>query len=103
MNVYARYFPSFGGLYADWRLAGTVSLVPCYSVLLALRISASLHDAPLPELLPDTFLVRTAAIVINPIDAKMLDHGGSIGAVSGYDFAGTVIAAGENVLKSGCL
>ena len=42
-------------------------------------------------------LVKTAAVAINPADAKMLDYSAAPGAIHGYDFAGTVVALGENV------
>jgi NADPH:quinone reductase-like Zn-dependent oxidoreductase len=32
------------------------------------------------------------AVAINPVDAKMLDYGGTAGPIAGSDFAGTVSA-----------
>ncbi|KAK0728819.1 alcohol dehydrogenase [Lasiosphaeria miniovina] len=61
------------------------------------------HDAPVPALAPDMAIVRTAAVAINPADAKMLDYSATPGAIHGDDFAGTVVALGEDVLKSGRL
>lgn len=57
----------------------------------------SLHqDAPLPHLAPDMALVRTVAVAINPVDAKMLDYSPAVGAIHGYDFAGVVVALGSD-------
>ncbi|OJJ70826.1 hypothetical protein ASPBRDRAFT_178553 [Aspergillus brasiliensis CBS 101740] len=54
------------------------------------------HDAPVPALHPDVALVKTAAVAINPVDAKMLDYSPVPGATHGYDFAGTIVALGSN-------
>ncbi|KAJ6109452.1 hypothetical protein N7486_001687 [Penicillium sp. IBT 16267x] len=43
-------------------------------------------------------LVKTAAVAINPADAKMLDYSAAPGAIHGYDFAGTVVALGTDAL-----
>ncbi|KAK3373154.1 chaperonin 10-like protein [Lasiosphaeria ovina] len=61
------------------------------------------HDTPVPALAPDMAIVRTAAVAINPADAKMLDYSATPGAIHGDDFAGTVVALGVDVLKSGRL
>ncbi|EPE33745.1 GroES-like protein [Glarea lozoyensis ATCC 20868] len=53
------------------------------------------HDAPLPHLAPDMALVRTVAVAINPVDAKMLDYSPAVGAIHGYDFAGVVVGLGS--------
>jgi hypothetical protein len=56
----------------------------------------SLHqDAPLPDVAPDMALVRTVAVAINPVDAKMLDYSPAVGAIHGCDFAGVVVALGS--------
>ena len=55
------------------------------------------HDAPVPVLESNMVLVKTAAVAINPVDAKMLDYSPVPGAIHGYDFAGTVVALGTNV------
>ncbi|KAI9687443.1 MAG: putative secondary metabolism biosynthetic enzyme [Bathelium mastoideum] len=54
------------------------------------------HDAPVPALAPDMALVKTAAVAINPVDAKMLDYSAAAGAIHGYDFAGTIMALGKD-------
>lgn len=54
------------------------------------------HDAPVPALAPDMAIVKTAAVAINPADAKMLDYSAAAGAIHGYDFAGTIVALGTN-------
>lgn len=54
------------------------------------------QDAPLPHMAPDMALVRTVAVAINPVDAKMLDYSPAVGAIHGYDFAGVVVAIGSD-------
>jgi NADPH:quinone reductase-like Zn-dependent oxidoreductase len=54
------------------------------------------HDAPVPALEPGVALVKTAAVAINPVDAKMVDYSPVPGAIHGYDFAGTVVALGAD-------
>ncbi|KAI0469849.1 GroES-like protein [Xylariaceae sp. FL0804] len=61
------------------------------------------HDAPVPPVAPDMALVKTAAVAINPADAKMLDFSAAPGAIHGYDFAGTVVALGSDALAAGRL
>jgi NADPH:quinone reductase-like Zn-dependent oxidoreductase len=39
-------------------------------------------------------LVRTVAVAIDPVDAKMLDYSPAVGAIHGCDFAGVVVALG---------
>ncbi|CAG8902083.1 unnamed protein product [Penicillium egyptiacum] len=53
------------------------------------------RDAPVPPLAPDMVLVRTAAVALNPTDHKMVANFPTPGAVSGCDFAGTVVAVGS--------
>ncbi|RAK98440.1 zinc-binding alcohol dehydrogenase family protein [Aspergillus ibericus CBS 121593] len=55
------------------------------------------HDVPMPPLGPDMVIVKTAAVAINPVDAKMLDYSAAPGAVLGHDFSGTVVAIGSDV------
>jgi NADPH:quinone reductase-like Zn-dependent oxidoreductase len=54
------------------------------------------HNAPVPSLAPDMAIVKTAAVAINPADAKMLDYSAARGAIHGYDFAGTIVALGAD-------
>ncbi|KAK4868684.1 hypothetical protein LT330_006886 [Penicillium expansum] len=54
------------------------------------------HDGPLPHVAPDMALVRTVAVAINPVDAKMLDYSPAVGAIHGCDFAGVVVALGSD-------
>lgn len=42
------------------------------------------HDASVPALSPDMAIVKTAAVAINPVDAKMLDYSAAPGAIHGY-------------------
>ncbi|KAI1341804.1 cytochrome P450 [Xylariaceae sp. FL0016] len=55
------------------------------------------HDVPVPSLGPNTAIIRVAAVAINPVDAKILDLSPAVGAVHGYDFAGTILAVGVDV------
>jgi NADPH:quinone reductase-like Zn-dependent oxidoreductase len=54
-------------------------------------------STPLPPISPTTVLIRTAAVALNPADAKMVDFSGctSVGCIGGYDFAGYVVALGS--------
>ncbi|CAG8902794.1 unnamed protein product [Penicillium egyptiacum] len=54
------------------------------------------HDAKVPSPGPMVAIVKTAAVAINPVDAKMLDYSPVPGAVHGYDFAGTIVAMGPD-------
>ncbi|KAJ5088560.1 Polyketide synthase enoylreductase [Penicillium angulare] len=54
------------------------------------------QDGPMPHVAPDMALVRTVAVAINPVDAKMLDYSPAIGAIHGYDFAGVIVALGSD-------
>ena len=57
----------------------------------------SLHqDGPLAHVAPDMALVRTVAVAINPVDAKMLDYSPAVGAIHGCDFAGVIVALGSD-------
>jgi NADPH:quinone reductase-like Zn-dependent oxidoreductase len=58
------------------------------------------HDAPVPSLAPDMAIVKTTAVAINPVDAKMLDYSAARGAIHGYDFSGTIVALGADALAS---
>ncbi|KIN06915.1 hypothetical protein OIDMADRAFT_139674 [Oidiodendron maius Zn] len=55
------------------------------------------HDLPVPALGAAQAIVKTAAVAINPADAKMLDYSAAVGAIHGYDFAGTIVALGTDV------
>lgn len=61
------------------------------------------HDVPIPTLTRDMAIVKTAAVAINPADAKMLDYSPSPGAIHGYDFSGTIVALGKDASRSGRL
>ncbi|OKL63919.1 hypothetical protein UA08_00471 [Talaromyces atroroseus] len=57
---------------------------------------AVVHDVLVPRVVsPNTAIVKTAAVAINPVDAKMLDYSAASGAVHGYDFAGIIVALAE--------
>lgn len=59
--------------------------------------SLGLKPVPVPRLAPGEVLVRTAAVALNPSDHKFLDKMPTIGAISGVDFAGTVVRVGSDV------
>ncbi|KAL2864312.1 zinc-binding alcohol dehydrogenase family protein [Aspergillus lucknowensis] len=54
------------------------------------------HDSRVPALGRGVAMVKTAAVAINPVDAKMVDYSPVPGAITGYDFAGTIVALGED-------
>ncbi|KAL7822041.1 GroES-like protein [Trichoderma gracile] len=60
---------------------------------------AVIENVPLPKLRDGFVLVKTKAVAINPTDYKSIDYEDpkSIGARSGCDFAGEVVAVGEGV------
>lgn len=56
------------------------------------------HDAPLPSLGRGMVLVKTQAVAVNPVDMKLTSKRmANIGAVSGCDFSGNVVAIGPEV------
>ncbi|MCJ1264166.1 hypothetical protein MMC22_004037 [Lobaria immixta] len=57
------------------------------------------HNAKVPVLQPDMVLVRTHHVALNPADGKMVDYSATPGAVSGYDFAGEIVAVGSAVTR----
>lgn len=57
------------------------------------------HDLPMPPLAPDSVIVKTAAVAINPSDAKFLDYSPAPGAVHGTDYSGTIVALGADAQK----
>ena len=57
----------------------------------------SFKRVPVPKIEPNQVLVKTAAVALNPSDHKLLDQSTTIGAVSGSDFAGTVVQVGDVV------
>jgi aspyridone synthetase trans-acting enoyl reductase len=56
----------------------------------------ALKLAPVPRILPDEVLIRVAAVALNPSDHKLLDQSTTVGAISGADFAGTVVRVGSD-------
>ncbi|RLL93806.1 hypothetical protein CFD26_101544 [Aspergillus turcosus] len=59
--------------------------------------SLALRPVPVPPIADDQVLVLVAAIALNPSDYKLLDQSTTQGAVSGSDFAGTVVRVGAGV------
>lgn len=75
------------------------SLPTCQS---ALKIQgpnalAVVSDAPLPNIEPNDVLVRVVAVSINPVDGKAADMSPQVGATSGTDFSGVIVALGSDV------
>ncbi|GKZ30066.1 hypothetical protein AbraIFM66950_007674 [Aspergillus brasiliensis] len=55
-------------------------------------------NSPVPCLAGDQILVQTRAVALNPSDWKMLEAATATpGAISGSDFAGVIVACGEQV------
>ncbi|KAJ9296561.1 hypothetical protein DTO271G3_5259 [Paecilomyces variotii] len=52
---------------------------------------------PLPQLGADEVLVQVACVGLNPYDAKSVDMSPNPGATVGLDFAGKIVALGEEV------
>lgn len=58
-------------------------------------------QVPVPDVGPDMVLVKTAAVALNPVDAKVcFSSFSSPGCISGCDFAGTIVAVGNHVAKA---
>lgn len=61
---------------------------------------AVLKSLPIPKLLDDYILVRTAAVALNPTDWTTLDAPGDDGTLVGCDYSGIVEEVGKAVKKS---
>ena len=57
------------------------------------------NDAPVANLDPEMIIVKNAAVSVNPVDAKVAGSYSTPGAISGCDFAGTVLAVGSAVKR----
>ena len=55
----------------------------------------ALKTVPVPQIEPDQVLIHTAAVALNPSDHKLLDQSTTVGAISGSDYAGTVVQVGD--------
>ncbi|KAI0479858.1 GroES-like protein [Xylaria cf. heliscus] len=55
------------------------------------------NDVAIPPVGPDELLIKTAAVAVNPVDAKMVGTMAVPGSIAGCDSSGTVIAIGEAV------
>ncbi|KUI62019.1 hypothetical protein VP1G_09154 [Cytospora mali] len=67
--------------------ADPVSSLPRYQTAIVAQGPGQLanqHNAPVPFLVPDIAIVKTAAVAINPVDAKILDYRAAPGAIYGY-------------------
>ncbi|KAF4988361.1 hypothetical protein FGRMN_9808 [Fusarium graminum] len=58
---------------------------------------AVVSDAPLPNIEPNDVLVNVQAVSINHVDGKAADMSPQVGATSGTDFSGVVVALGPHV------
>jgi NADPH:quinone reductase-like Zn-dependent oxidoreductase len=54
-------------------------------------------DTPMPKLRDDYIIVKTAAVALNPVDWKQIDHLASPGAIVGCDYSGIVERVGPAV------
>lgn len=57
-----------------------------------------IYDAPIPDIQPDQILCRTAAVALNPADAKTIDYS-PVPGIGGFDFAGTIMRVGDAVTR----
>jgi aspyridone synthetase trans-acting enoyl reductase len=53
----------------------------------------------IPQPRPGQILCRVHAVSLNPVDQKIIDYSSAPDAVSGCDFAGTVVQTGEGVQR----
>ncbi|RDW76189.1 hypothetical protein BP5796_07010 [Coleophoma crateriformis] len=58
-----------------------------------------LIETRLPEIGPGMVLVKTAAVALNPADAKTIDYSATVGAIGGIDFSGVVVSLGDGVKR----
>jgi NADPH:quinone reductase-like Zn-dependent oxidoreductase len=56
------------------------------------------NDVPLPAVGAGMVLVEIEAVALNPVDTKMVGSLATPGAVSGFDFAGEVVAVPSDAL-----
>lgn len=56
-------------------------------------------NLPLPKMDPGHILVKTAAVALNPCDFKMPKRFPNPGTYNGCDYAGTVVALGDEVAE----
>ncbi|KAJ5145390.1 Polyketide synthase enoylreductase [Penicillium atrosanguineum] len=59
------------------------------------------QNSPIPELSPHQMLVRTTSVALNPCDFKMPLRFPTQGLWDGCDFAGTVVALGNEAVSQG--
>jgi NADPH:quinone reductase-like Zn-dependent oxidoreductase len=57
------------------------------------------HNAPIPEAKDGVVLIRTMAVSVNPVDAKMRGPYVTAGAIAGCDFAGVVEEVDDEAAK----
>jgi NADPH:quinone reductase-like Zn-dependent oxidoreductase len=59
------------------------------------------HNATIVQAKGDIVIVRTRAVSVNPVDAKMMGPYATVGAIGGCDFAGVVEAMGPDAASWG--
>jgi len=53
-----------------------------------------------PEVGPKEILIRTRAVALNPVDAKMIGDFVTPGCIYGFDCSGEVVAIGKDVRRT---
>lgn len=84
-------------------MASTVSIPTTQNALIGAPGETVIlsSQVPVPNVGPDMVLVKTAAVALNPVDAKVcLSSFSCPGCISGCDFAGTIVAVGSHVKKN---
>ncbi|KAI1416425.1 putative alcohol dehydrogenase, partial [Hypoxylon sp. FL1857] len=56
-------------------------------------------ETPVPELKPDSIIVKVKAVALNPVDTKLVGDFITPGCIFGFDCAGVVVAIGSEVKK----
>ncbi|KAL4884293.1 chaperonin 10-like protein [Aspergillus karnatakaensis] len=77
----------------------TVTTLPTTQTAVVARKGhyAIVANAPIPPLEPDSILIRTEAVAINPVDLNTVTNFDYDGTTGGFDVAGTVVAVGREV------
>jgi NADPH:quinone reductase-like Zn-dependent oxidoreductase len=82
-------------------MPGIVPEIPDQQVAIVGRHGGGLlvnREAAVPKLEEDMVLVKNVAVAVNPVDMKMsAPHLVVPGTIAGHDFAGEVVAIGQNV------
>jgi NADPH:quinone reductase-like Zn-dependent oxidoreductase len=57
-------------------------------------------STPVPTLEPTEILIRTKAVALNPVDAKLVGDFVTPGCIFGFDCCGEVVAIGKDVRRT---